>query len=226
MSTPPPVRLSPLHVIVPVRSIASGKARLGGALDAEERQELVLGMLRRTLASLLAWPASERVLLVTPDPELPSTDARVVLVRQSGDGLNEGVDLGRRRAQDLGANAVLVLPADLPGLHAASLDRMLEAADAALAAGNGAPLVVIAPSDARQGTNALLLAPPDVIPPRFGIASFEAHVRAAAAAGASVQVVTDPALGFDLDTPEDVEMLSQEDLAELMRLGQAAAAGW
>ena len=88
-----------------------------------------------------------------------------------------------------------------------ALDRLLDAADAALAAGGGGPLVVIAPSDARQGTNALLLAPPAVIEPAFGAASFEAHVRAAAHQGASVQVVADPALGFDLDTPEDLELL-------------------
>ena len=98
-------------------------------------------------------------------------------------------------------------------------------ADAALAAGSGRPLVAIAPSDARNGTNALLLFPPDVIAPRFGEHSFEAHVRAAAAADATLQVVPDPALGFDLDTPEDLEMLSPELLQELVDDGQAVAAG-
>ena len=102
---------------------------------------------------------------------------------------------------------MLILPADLPLLERASLDRLLDAADAALAAGSGRPLVAIAPSDARDGTNGLLLFPTDVIEPAFGAGSFEAHVRAAAAADATLQVVTDAGLGFDLDTPEDLEML-------------------
>ena len=80
-------------------------------------------------------------------------------------------------------------------------------ADAALAAGGGRPVVAIAPADARRGTNALLLSPPDVIEPQFGDASLEAHLRAAAEADASVQLVVDPALGFDLDTPDDLERL-------------------
>ena len=107
-------------------------------------------------------------------------------------------------------------------LSAASLDQLLDAADAGLAAGNGGPLVTIAPAEARGGTNALLIRPPDAIDPAFGEASFEAHLRAAAAAGAAVQVVRDAGLGFDLDTPEDLERLARTGCRELMRLGQAA----
>jgi 2-phospho-L-lactate guanylyltransferase len=124
-----------------------------------------------------------------------------------------------------GAHAALVLPADLPMLTVEALGRLLDAADAALAAGSGRPLVAIAPSDARNGTNALLLVPPDVIDPGFGEHSFEAHVRAAAMADATVQVVTDHALGFDLDTPEDLEVLPPDLLRELVRDGQALLAG-
>jgi 2-phospho-L-lactate guanylyltransferase len=218
--------LSPLHAIVPLRSLAGGKARLGGALDAEEREELVLGMLRRTVDVLRGWPPAERVSVISPDAALLASLAAsgVAVLHQPGEGLNEGLVLGRDDARERGARAVLIVPADLPHLDAGALDRILEAADAALAAGSGAPLVVIAPSDARYGTNALLLAPPDVIEPAFGSASFEAHVRAAADRGASLQVVTDAALGFDLDTPEDIELLTPAELSALMRLGQPAAA--
>ena len=100
----------------------------------------------------------------------------------------------------------------------------MDAADAALAAGSGRPLVAIAPSDARDGTNGLLLFPTDVIVPAFGVRSFEAHVRAAAAADATLQVVTEAGLGFDLDTPEDLEVLPQGLLGDLIHLGQAALA--
>lgn len=214
--------LAPLHVIVPLRTLAGGKARLGEALDAEEREELVRGMLLRTLEILRVWPACARTHVVSPDPAVLrlARGPRVSAIRQVDDGLNEGLIVAREASLAEGAGAVLILPADLPLLEPSALDRLLDAADAALAAGSGRALVAIAPSDARVGTNALLLSPPGVIEPAFGTASFEAHARAAAKAGATLQIVTDPSLGFDLDTPEDLEILRPEDLADLVRLGR------
>ncbi|MDQ3492570.1 MAG: 2-phospho-L-lactate guanylyltransferase [Chloroflexota bacterium] len=213
-----------LHVVVPLRSLASGKARLGGSIDAEERETLLRGMLRRTLAVLDAWPASRAIHLVSTDPGLLvetvvdlSTPVRPLLQRHGG--LNEALRMGRDDAVAAGATAVLMLPADLPYLSIDALDGLLEAADAALAAGSGGPVLVIAPSDARQGTNALLLSPPDLIEPCFGLDSFEAHLRASARVGAALQVVDDPALGFDVDTPEDLERLESGVMRELSDLG-------
>ncbi|MEP7379740.1 MAG: hypothetical protein ABI725_09300, partial [Chloroflexota bacterium] len=59
--------LSAVHVVVPLRGIESGKSRLGQALDAEEREVLVIGLLGRTLDVLAAWPPAQRVYLVTGD---------------------------------------------------------------------------------------------------------------------------------------------------------------
>lgn len=218
--------LDPIHAVVPLRSVAGGKARLGEVLDAEEREVLILGMLERTLDVLTGWTPCTRVHVVTQDLRVARAIAVPVVgaILQATDGLNEGIELGVRAARREGARAVLVLPADLPMLTTDALDDLLDASDAALAAGSGRPLVTIAPSDARNGTNALLLFPPDVIAPSFGDHSFEAHVRAAAAVDATLQVVADHALGFDLDTPEDLEMLPPDALRELVRHGQAVAA--
>jgi 2-phospho-L-lactate guanylyltransferase len=217
--------LESLDALVPIRSLAGGKARLGGAIDAEEREELLVGMLRQTVELLVAWPACRTVHVVSADPRAlaVASEAGAHAVPQHGEGLNEGLRLGLGAARDGGASAVLILPADLPLLATSSLDRLLDAGDAALAAGSGRPLVVIAPSDARGGTNALLLSPPDVIAPCFGAASFEAHARAAAAAEATLQLVTDPGLGFDLDTPEDLDILPTGLVEELMALGRDTA---
>jgi 2-phospho-L-lactate/phosphoenolpyruvate guanylyltransferase len=221
--------LEPIHIVLPMRSVSGGKARLGGALDAEEREELVLGMLVHTMSVLGSWEACRRIHLVSPDPVVDATTRRagidVSVITQSGEGLNEGIILGIEAASLEGASSLLILPGDLPHLTVASLDRLVLAADAAMTAAAGGPLVAIAPSDARSGTNALLLRPPGVIAPLFGTDSFEAHLRAAAAAGAAVQVIDDPALGFDLDTPDDLERLDPARLRELMAMGRAAADG-
>jgi 2-phospho-L-lactate guanylyltransferase len=219
--------LEPMHVVLPMRTVSGGKARLGEALDAEEREELVLGLLLHTLAVLAAWPACSRVHLVSPDPVLDAATrglgGAVSVHRQTGEGLNEGVCLGLRAARAAGAESVLVLPGDLPLLTVEALDELLTAADAALAAASGGPLVTAVSSDAGGGTNALLLRPPDAIAPAFGPGSFEAHLREAATSGAAVQVVSDPVLGFDLDTPDDLERLDPGLLQRLTELGRSAA---
>jgi len=221
--------LEPIHVVLPMRTVSGGKARLGGALDAEEREELVLGMLLNTLAVLGAWHVCRRIHLVSPDPVLDAatrqTGVDVSVHRQRGEGLNAGIRLGVSAARIEGATSVLVLPGDLPLLSEEALNGLILAADAGMAAAAGGPLVAIAPSDARSGTNALLLRPPDVIAPAFGPGSFEAHLRAAEDAAAAVQVVNDELLGFDLDTPDDLERLDPARMRELTGLGRNAADG-
>jgi len=221
--------LSAVHVVVPLRGIETGKSRLGQALDAEEREVLVLGLLGRTLDVLSAWPAARRIYLVTGDHATAELARRarptLTLVGEPRDGgLNAALRAARDAAVEAGATCVLMLPADLPLLEVAALDRLLDGADAALAAGSGRPLVVAAPADARGGTNALLVSPPTLIEPSFGEASLEAHLRAAAAADASVQLVLEPAFGFDLDTPDDLERLDVESVLELERFGLALLA--
>jgi 2-phospho-L-lactate guanylyltransferase len=214
---PTATALEPIHIVLPMRTVSGGKARLGEALDAEEREELVLGMLLHTLRVLGEWPVCRRIHL--------EAGMEVSVHRQDGEGLNEGIRLGVRAARVEGATSLLVLPGDLPYLSVAALDELLTAADAGVVAAAGGPLMAIVPSDAGGGTNALLLRPPDAIAPAFGPDSFEAHLRAAAAAGAAVQVMTDPALGFDLDTPDDLERLDPARLRELTALGRNAVDG-
>ena len=225
----PETALEPIHVVLPMRTVSGGKARLGEALDAEEREELVLGMLLHTLEVLGEWPVCRRIHLVSPDPVLSAATSQagveVSVHRQAGEGLNEGIRLGVSAARVEDATSLLVLPGDLPHLSVEALDELLTAADAGVVAAAGGPLVAIVPSDAGGGTNALLLRPPDAIAPAFGLGSFEAHLRAAEAAGAAVQVVSDAALGFDLDTPDDLERLDPERLRELTALGRGAVDG-
>ena len=78
--------------------------------------------------------------------------------------------------------------------------------------------MVIVPDRHGEGTNALLLSPPDAIEPSFGPGSLARHVAAAEAAGVAHAVERMPTLMIDVDTGDD--------LAELMailegRRGQA-----
>ena len=138
--------------MLPIRSRDAAKTRLGLALDPEERDVLVLGMFASTLRVLAGWPSCRRIHVVTSDyighRRCRTWFGSVVTVSDPGTGLNDALRAGRDAAVAAGATAVLMLPADLPLLETASLDRCSNAADATIAAGNGQPVVVIAPADA------------------------------------------------------------------------------
>jgi 2-phospho-L-lactate guanylyltransferase len=120
--------------------------------------------------------------------------------------LNQALASGRASAMANGADALLVLPADLPLLTSEDLYALTAPILEPLALSDPVEQtgrVVLAPSH-DGGTNALLLHPPDVIPFAFGVRSFDRHYAAAEAAGCAVSIVRTPSLAYDLDLPEDL----------------------
>jgi len=227
-----PPTLARIVALVPVRGLEGAKARLGEALDAEERRALVERLLARTVAAAAATEALAEVVVVSADPEVLALASTLGArgVAQEGGGLNEGLDSGRASAVAAGADAVLVVPGDLPAVTAAELGRIVERARAHVASpeaagtAGGSParaLVVLVTDRAGSGTNILLVGPPDAIAFRFGVGSRAAHAAAAHAAGAVYLEITGP-LDLDLDTPDDLLAAESAGLGEL-RAGAAVS---
>jgi 2-phospho-L-lactate guanylyltransferase len=59
-----------------------------------------------------------------------------------------------------------------------------------------------------MGTNALVLSPPDVIPPLFGGDSLRRHLDAGRARDVATREVKIDGLAADIDVPADLEVLS------------------
>ncbi len=192
-----------LVAIVPLASLEGSKTRLGGSLDAEERQALVLDLLDRTVRAASDVAAIESVVVVSPDPAVlrVASAAGATPIRQVGQGLNDGLDLARRWAAADGASALVILPGDLAAIAPAVLAALIESATAGIVAGR--PLVALVADRHGRGTNVLLVSPPDAIPFAFGPDSRAVHLAAGQAAGAAI-VELDSALSLDLDLPEDL----------------------
>ena len=194
--------------VVPVGELERAKSRLGEVLDAEERRDLVIALLQRTLAATRDTPRIAQTLVVTPDDEVTSiaraAGARVI--RQTDRGLNHGLDDARRAAVDDGATALLVLPADLPGVTPPAIEAVLTTLD-----DERTPLVAIVPDRHGRGTNSLLLSPPGVIDFAFGGDSRVAHRHAADAASTRVVELGGP-MSLDVDTPEDLLLVQAGEL--------------
>ena len=198
-----------MHVtaLVPVGSLEGAKSRLGAALDAEERRDLVVRLLGATIHACGAARTIAETIVVSPDPaallEAERLGARAA--RQVGSGLNQGLREARDLAVAGGATAILVVPIDLPLVSPENLDAAVEAAWEP-----DGRLVAIVPDRHGRGTNALLVRPPDAIDPGFGGDSAAAHRARAMAVGARL-VDLDSPLALDLDTTDD--LLLVEELA-------------
>jgi 2-phospho-L-lactate/phosphoenolpyruvate guanylyltransferase len=68
-----------------------------------------------------------------------------------------------------------------------------------------APYALLVPSHDELGTNALLLAPPDLIQLRFGHDSFTFHMGQVAAQGMPARFFENERIALDIDEPQDLE---------------------
>jgi 2-phospho-L-lactate/phosphoenolpyruvate guanylyltransferase len=196
--------LSRTWALVPIRGLETAKTRLGEDLDAEERVQLVTGLLRRTLRATRDARAIAGTIVVTMDPEAAgiAKQLRAVGLVERAPGLNAAIEAARSLAVARRATAILVLPADIPSVSAAAIDALLQSAGATPRADVDG-LVAIVPDRHGLGTNALLVSPPGAIEPAFGEGSRAAHARRARAAGARFLELDGP-LAIDLDTAADL----------------------
>jgi 2-phospho-L-lactate/phosphoenolpyruvate guanylyltransferase len=203
--------------IVPVGGLEGAKSRLGDTLDAEERRDLTIGLLTRTLEAIHNSPGIAEMIVVSPDNDVRrlALAAGARPLRQRSQGLNRGLREAREEAIARGATAIAIVPVDLPlispeaiaGLLAPLTDPGVDPGlDPRLDPGvdPGRPLVVLVPDRHGRGTNAMLVAPPDAIEFQFGGDSPAAHADCAREAGARLVELADSALALDIDTPDDL----------------------
>jgi 2-phospho-L-lactate guanylyltransferase len=191
--------------ILPVKSFGAAKQRLAAALGAGSRQALAQAMFSDVLASLRRVPGLDSVVVVTADrlAESAALGERVQVLRDTEQsGQSAAALIGIHHAQARGFERVLLVPGDTPLLDPGEVAGLLRRA---LDDGVGA---LIVPDRHGEGTNALVLSPPDAIEPSFGPGSCERHAAAARSAGVSWAVERVPTLELDVDTGQDLELLA------------------
>jgi 2-phospho-L-lactate guanylyltransferase len=191
-----------LFVAVPVKDLTNAKQRLVPALAPLERRRLARAMLEDVLEALGgAVPGAVHVVSADSEVmELARHHGAMCLGESTNRGHTEAVALAQREARASGADRFLTIPGDVPCVTSAEISRAL----GALASGAGALFV---PSLSGFGTNGALLAPPDVMPLKFGEPSFGNHLEAARQRGLAPVVLELTGLGLDIDAPEDLALL-------------------
>jgi 2-phospho-L-lactate guanylyltransferase len=188
--------------ILPVKSFATAKRRLQESLESRRREALVEAMFTDVLRSL-AKTTVNQILVVTGSRQAQriALDHAAVVLTDSETGHNDAAALGINAALDAGADRVLLVPGDCPGLDPEEIDTLLRRPVTP-------PSALIVPDRHGTGTNALVLTPPNVLAPSFGAGSRQRHFRLARARGANAEIVEVPSLALDVDTPADLESLA------------------
>lgn len=190
--------------IVPVKRLATAKQRLADRLPTRSRVALVQAMLTDVLIALRRSTLVDLVIVVTGEET-----AEQIALNYGAEVLDDEVDAGHSAAAERGialamtrgAKRVLLVPGDTPALDPKEVDGLLASAP------EGEREVTLVPDRHGDGTNALVLTPPDVIEPTFGPGSRARHTAAAQTAGAAVFVAEPVSLTLDIDTADDLAEL-------------------
>jgi 2-phospho-L-lactate/phosphoenolpyruvate guanylyltransferase len=188
-----------IYAIIPVKRLRRSKSRLARALQAPVRAALTKSILSRTLDLLAQVDRITHTIVISSDLtvlDLARSKQAIDLV-ESESGLNAAIKQAATWSMSRGAESILIVPSDLPLIASADIEAMLELAIEPRCA-------VIAPDRRGEGTNALLVRPPDAIEFAFGASSFNTHTAQAKQRNIAVHVYTSETIGLDLDVPDDL----------------------
>ncbi len=188
-----------LWAIIPVKPLKFAKSRLSAVLLPEERYLLAQAMFRHVLSVLMQARAVTGALVISRD-----TKALAIARELGAKTLQEGADSNLNPAllratmvlKTWRADAVLILPADLPFINNDDIAQMIRLSTERS--------LVIATDSEQDGTNALLVRPPGAIDYAFGAGSFARHIAAAEQNDIAVQRYESPRIQLDIDVPADL----------------------
>lgn len=188
--------------VVPAKSPSQAKSRLAGVMTPQQRAALARYMLSHVLDTIGRARGISEIAVISPDTRLPLPES-TVLIEQTRTGLNSLLEQGREWAIERGADALLVIFADLPLVSPEEIESMLEL-------GARENTVVLAPDRHRTGTNAMLAHPPSLAHFAFGENSYARHKALAREAGATLVEYVSEGTSFDVDTPEDLRLIENK----------------
>lgn len=190
--------------ILPVKPLNRAKSRLAAVLPPEERVQLALNMLLHVIHTLQSVRLIAGVLVISRDTKVLSVARErgkgVYTLQESGQPeLNSALTRATKLLASWGAEATLVLPTDVPLVCQEDIERILYL-------GRFTRSVVLSPDRQKDGTNALLMHPPELISYSYGPGSFERHRAAAELEGATLHFYESARIALDVDTPDDLQI--------------------
>ncbi len=182
-----------MWAVLPFKGAAGAKKRLAPALDPQEREGLVLAMVRDVLDALVGSRLLAGVVIVSRAPvaaQLAREFGVEALADTAGDLSGAVVQAGEHVARSRGTTGTLFIPGDVPLVTAREIDTVLHAHTE----------VTLVPDANDIGTNAAACSPPNAFEYLFDGKSFKPHIASARRAGFEPCIVRLPGFGLDVDT--------------------------
>src|SRR5882672_2272795 len=186
--------------LIAIKERVRCKTRLSESLTPSARIHLVRSMLAAVLSAAAGAQTVRQVIVVSPQRD--SVPAEIPVLADTGECLNSALTQAHQVLRKFGCREVVILPADLPDITASEIDALVRAGRRGGFA--------IAPDAAGVGTNALCLVGSAPFQFHFGLDSRRLHWHEAQRMGLSPQVVRLPGLEFDVDSPDDLNLLDAE----------------
>lgn len=186
-------------VLIAVKERSRCKMRLAQALAPSARVRLVRSMLAAVLSAAAGAETVRQIIVVSPERDTVPAD--VPVLADTGECLNGALMQAHRVLLEFGCREIVTLPADLPMIGPTDIDALVRAGRSGGFA--------IAPDAAGEGTNALCLVSADPFRFQFGLDSRRLHVEEAQRTGLSPRELRLPGLEFDVDSPADLERLTE-----------------
>ena len=204
--------------IIPMKPLSEGKSRLSQDLTANQRADLVLGLLRRVIVAIRG-AGIDTIWVVGGDERVNELTHLLGVDRMEelGTDLNDTLKKAFALAFEHGKSALFVA-GDLPFLKPADIHSMMQASRRQ---GN----VTLAPARRDGGTNSILVPLGVPLEPELGSASFMKHLTQAAQLETSVAINSSQGLGFDLDVVDDLETFQHMEPGLLERLSEELRSG-
>jgi len=213
-----------LWALVPVKRLCDSKQRLKACLG-EDRGGLAIAMLTDVLNALRDSREIAHVALVTADPlveELAAGLGVSVVPEIELQGMNAAILRGIDFIRQSGAEQLAIVPADVPLLTGAEIDRLVLEFQAQCHSA-GATVIGIGPSQDRGGTNLLCFDKGLVFPLSYGPDSYRLHRENAHSGGCRVITLGSAALALDIDEEKDLDQFIATSLAQT---GYRSTATW
>ena len=192
--------------IIPIKSLNQAKHRLKHVLYPDERQEFFKAMFEDVLSTMMSVPDFEQVAVATVCPAagiIAKKYGAIVLSTSQDEGQTAAVERSAKILDAREITSMLVIPGDVPLVTVEEIKIVLDLHEKA-------PSMTIVPAQDELGSNCIALSPTIAAPLRFGPNSYFPHLETARKLGLSLQSPKLPGLGLDIDTPEDLLVLSRQ----------------
>src|SRR3990170_6074041 len=193
-----------VFAIVPVKELSASKRQLSAVLSPEERCSLTAAMLEEVLKALKSSAITEIIIVGAGSLAQQVADKHGASYLSKGRvGLDRAVKKAVEWCLEKKADAVLVLPANIPLTSSKDIDRIVEL-------GSEEPSVVLSPS-LNGGMNALFLNPPNMIQACFGPSCFFKNVEAAIKKDVIIRFYSSRDIAMGVDSEEDLQRLLETE---------------